>query len=986
MDGTLDGILFNNGHSLAPGFYTYDETGIFKSLGKSFNMNLDMDYDNAIITDYNLDGLPDLLAPSNKGNIFINDGDFDFSIEEVETDIFNRGLYDNFSFSPDMDNDGKPDFQDLVYKSLYLYRNTGNLQHSETMANFNCGYDGDELVFADFNHDGYIDIVTQPDDNFIFLFNKGNWIFEQKGTGYTGKAQHVADVDNDGYPDFINISDNKLTLTVAYGDENYTYTDVRTYTFNTDWPLYIGATLSDVNNDGYLDLVSEYNTVCFRPNRDAEVFINENTDKNPSPDEALAGDLNGDGTPDNNSSLFYSGIKNTPPATPMNLRVIQGSEGLVLEWDDAIDRETPKIRMRYNVSLKRKGMSGPGSYIISPLNGEVDKAAVNISPEIPYYVESTRMPVALDCFELGKEYEFRVQAIDMWGAVSPFSEVCTFTFEDPSAIYLSAEKICAGDCITAHCEGNGTPVWSAVGGTIDGEGNEVTISWTEGGTKEVSVTVDGKTASRSVYVIPADTTDLSFTLPNMVLGACQVPFTLPEIFRDPSNKVTISTSSPDVVIERDGSSLAARATFPAEEGTYTVTLEYDNGTPCGKRSFSQSVMVNGSNVTPVISIVSVDALTNKTTINWDVPANVLSDPIFNKVILYKEEGSTDNFVKLVELPLTERSFTDPTSDPSVRKSRYRITLGTTYGGESNPSEVHSNVHVMLSKGLNDAINIIWTKYEGALIDQYTIWRGTSPDNMMKLTTVSGYETSYTDFNVPEREDLYYALSYCNTYDTEWIKVPVESPTSSRRNRMNAIAEGFSNYPTTGERIVATLPTSLTILSLEDESILKPEQPELHLQANLLPVTTTIKQVRWSITEGVELATIDNNGTLQYTYSYKDGTVTVLAETMDGSDLNATISISATGFEDLGPVGIGSAPTDVTEIALYPNPTHNYLNISGLKGRGRAVLFSISSRKVLQTQMEGDTCISVANLPKGIYILIVEDEKGRIIAREKIMKI
>ena len=40
----------------------------------------------------------------------------------------------------------------------------------------------------------------------------------------------------------------------------------------------------------------------------------------------------------------------------------------MIEWDHAVDKETPAKLMRYNLSVKRKGATGENAYLISPCN------------------------------------------------------------------------------------------------------------------------------------------------------------------------------------------------------------------------------------------------------------------------------------------------------------------------------------------------------------------------------------------------------------------------------------------------------------------------------------------------------------------------------------------------------------------------------------------------------------------------------------------
>ena len=135
--------------------------------------------------------------------------------------------------------------------------------------------------------------------------------------------------------------------------------------------------------------------------------------------------------------MLRTGIENTAPEAPTHVRATQEGLGILLEWDDAYDKETPAMQMRYNVSVKKKGAEGEGAYIISPLNGGNGKAAV-----IPgaYYQKTTRKMIPIERFEAGQEYEVQVQAIDLWDAHSPMSETYTFKV---------SEQFIAGPTVTA---------------------------------------------------------------------------------------------------------------------------------------------------------------------------------------------------------------------------------------------------------------------------------------------------------------------------------------------------------------------------------------------------------------------------------------------------------------------------------------------------------------------------------------------------------
>ena len=88
------------------------------------------------------------------------------------------------------------------------------------------------------------------------------------------------------------------------------------------------------------------------------------------------------------------------------------------------------------------------------------------------------------------------------------------------------------------------------------------------------------------------------------------------------------------------------------------------------------------------------------------------------------------------------AYTDLLSNAVVTPSRYRISWSLSYG-ESMPSVEHQPIHVQINKGMGEAVNLMWSHYQGVSVQSYRILRGTSPDNLEILATVSGNIGSYT---------------------------------------------------------------------------------------------------------------------------------------------------------------------------------------------------------------------------------------------------
>ncbi len=921
QDGILDGVNKD-------GFLENDGTGNFTSIGKLFNLNLDFytcvlggsgtgtGNDHRCI-DYNMDGLPDILGYTNKGNVFINLEDKDFEPLAINTTYFGRpftslsggsAVYVNTEFFHDFNNDGQPDM--LLNNSITP--NVGKMQFGKSIA---LPTERDIQGVYDFNRDGYLDILSsvrvKEENKWInhplIILNKGNWMFETIILDNIVNSGKVADIDNDGYVDFITIP-TTMTYQIYYGDSNNTYQRTETIYMPADFEGSIDAYndyIFDIDNNGYLDIItgcsgcSDYIYIIYNFEDYFDLNLSQDITHYNSSSDSWA-DVNGDQTPDllsgpilNHDGLIIRGINNlnqtritnTPPATPTNLRMYQTPEGVVLEWNDSQDKETPRVQMRYNVGVKKSGATGEDAYIISPLNGGSDVAAIVPSH---LYLRSTRMVIPNTALEIGKDYEFTVQAIDGWNATSATSAPFTFTMQESNGIVLSAYETCMGEPITAFYSGGDIGVWEVDGGevvTLDNGSLEIT--YMEGGLHTIAITVDEKRYEASVYV-KSDSTDITFSLPPTVLGGAPVYFTLPEAFADPSNDVKITG---DAKIQRRNGTLEAVAYFPKENGTYAISVHYKGRGACQNEVvYTQTTQVLGNNVTPVISIVGIDETTQKNVIRWETPANILEQTdLFDQIWVQKEANRTNDFVTIAKLPLTASEFVDMSSDPTVRKSRYRLKLTTTYGGESQASAVHSNVHVTLNKGLQNSVNIIWTPYEGGVIDQYTILRGTSPDNLQVLTTASGYETSYTDKTVVEGEDYYYALSYSNTYETEWITLNKGQRNKPAMVRSN-VATGSSNIVASNESYETIFPTALSIHTLETDSKITNQQTKLHLYPAFIPNNATIGRVAWSITAGANLAQIDNNGELSYIGNGQSGSVIVEGRTIDGSNLSNTITI------------------------------------------------------------------------------------------------
>jgi hypothetical protein len=1016
MNGKLDAVSGTN-YSNLPEFKVFgllegDGIGNFTKVGRTYNSDLQPKYIHFV--DMNMDGLPDFTGTTNKGNVFINGDDFDF---EFSTETFTalnssgKNIFEDRYFSwenikwMDFNGDGSPDIISSNYDNGGIFLNSGD-NRNFTLLTIPGRYD-DENQYLDFNNDGLMDVYNQTSwtnnswtPSKSLLLNDGNNGFIRKELPLSTPFRPIIlDFNNDGWLDMVNLNTETKTLSFYLGDASLDYTAPPVEIKLPVKEEYLSDRyfIHDMDNNGYPDLVFYIGILYFYPNMETRWQAIADThlgNLQAIPDNESNGfypfaDLNGDGTPDTKAYNILSRIKNTAPQAPQNARASQTDEGILLEWDAAVDTETPVTQMRYNVSVKEKGKSGAGSFILSPMNGLKNSAAA--IPDYHGYRKATRITLPLSRFQAGKTYQLQVQAIDLWNEHSPFSTVYEFTVESQVTIRMP-QSACMGKSVAVSYAGTETGVvtWHWDGGEAVAAGtNSWNVLWNTPGLKNVQVTVGGKTVDRPLKV--RKNVDMAFSLPTTVLAKCEIPFTLPDLFNDPTKKVYIRTSdnmqvvtaenvsgmnviAPSdvnkITVKRRAGSLDAVVIFP-KNATQWIELVY-NDESCGELVYRQTTDVVGQNLTPQIALVTVDAGTGKTKINWTTPTD-LDISIFNKIEIYKEMGSTNNFVKIDEVPLTAEMYIDQSSDPLVRKSRYRIALGTTFGGRSQMSETHCNVHVMINKGLGNAINLIWTKYEGALINSYSILRGTSPENMQIITTASGYENSFTDINAPE--DAYYALSYSSSYSDKWISLEQQamSPQYVKGTTANTIS-GSSNTVTTNQSVAVTFAQSLFIQSIEKNIQLTSDQPVLHLYAEILPAMATYKRVNWKITEGADLAIISESGLLTYIGRGSNGTITVKATAIDGSGISAQRTITVGGFVQTSIEEAAEAHA-ARNYTLYPNPAKDELRIeNGEIQINRLEILDLSGKVVCQYD-DSKNKINISALSRGIYFVKIETDNG-----------
>jgi hypothetical protein len=868
-----------------------------------------------MITDFNMDGLPDICSYITKGNKsypwLINKGDMEFKTGSDFKDTNGNSLIGAPTRSwgeicGDFDNDGLTD----VVTEDAIYCNLGNGTYQKKSISFTDGTrlipaSNDIQAIADFDRDGLLDILYAKTwrNNGQLFHNKGNWLFEriQLPSNVWGKVSTV-DINGDGYLDITCYSEDRGSIYAASSmlgskDLQFKEIDYQGVANPIDW-----------DNDGKPEfvnqiwgtcdtlLISNHGQVCKQvlyTNGDGiELSLNWLCDRT------------GDGRPDNfggsySGSSFTSRYCNTAPTAPTKIYATQQDDQVIINWSGASDKETPLTGLRYNISIKEKGATGEGSYIWSPLNMTSDVAAT-CPTGAHHYRLATTLPMPLSRFTAGKTYEIRIQTIDNWYAHSAFSQVYEFTPSATALINLPAKGgVDTPVSYSLTNNNSSTPTIDADGGVVENG----TITWSTAGLKTVTVTAGSVTNKTQIEIIEKPI--LTLAVPAKVLAGQQLKVALSETLARENAMVSITGAEGGVVVDYDMAENTLLLTMPEKNGVQEITVTYEDDI-FGKLTENTQVTVVGADWRPTMKMVGVSNGKNKLT--WFADQQLPDASIFNnKVNIYRETSVSDEFKLIGEANISDGQFVDATSNPDIKVSRYYITLQTTYDVESLPSVIHGNIHLMVNRGQGNDINLHWTPYEGAKIAQYTILAGTSIENLQEIDQLSGYAQSFTHKRSSDAT-TYYALAYT-----------MQNTASSRR--ASASETGESNIISSDEAYNITPVESIQISAKEETLVLNETQEQLHLQAVVTPALATLTNVEWSIKSGEEFAEISSDGVMTATKNEKTGKVTVQARAVDGSDVTAEIVIDVEAFTaafipgDANGDGLVNV-TDIVEIVNY----------------------------------------------------------------------
>lgn len=189
------------------------------------------------------------------------------------------------------------------------------------------------------------------------------------------------------------------------------------------------------------------------------------------------------------------------------------------------------------------------------------------------------------------------------------------------------------------------------------------------------------------------------------------------------------------------------------DGMAGLFVETRLGDCPGPNSDTLWIKVIGKPDQPEICIVGIDEAIEKCRIVW----NKTDDPAIDSYNVYRETNEAGTFLKLATLPSSaDGLYVDSTSAPSVFPHSYRLSVTDTLGNESEPSVVHTTMHLSSSVGTGGQHFLNWTHYQGYPFLSYEIYHGNNRDSIQYLDKIASNVPSYT-VKYPLPGQVYYQI-------------------------------------------------------------------------------------------------------------------------------------------------------------------------------------------------------------------------------------
>lgn len=839
--------------------------GKYDEIKKSWNSGI-----GSTFADVNGDGLTDIIGGSSR---FINWGDGDMEKISDKSNIVWSEL--------DFNNDGKLDQEYNKLNDGYYQTIVESSMVTSPPPHTVAWYSTAPRFYLDFNGDGLLDmgyIAGQQDpDNPWFPTKLPFHIFENiDGVNYRLKEVREDIVDS---PDIIDDIDGDGTLDFLYCDASYNFgvssyaefvviqwgdgSGITKYQCPDGTPFSDLRATCDFNNDGMKDLIvttkredgSDDQVMTLMPDRATCTFT-----KVPGIATYTNAAKKRDG------SYFFGSLLSTKPnerpLPPTDLRFVQTDKAVVIEWNPGSDKETPVRALRYNISIKKRGVSGEGAYLISPLNGGNDNTLL---PAPIFLNTATKLTIPITSIPAG-EYEVCIQSVDHYNEASQFSETLPFDVSESAGITLPT-SVMVNTPVVVSLFTNNSDVEIDFGQDAvveDLSDRKKSVTWTSEGARDIMI--GGKIVA-GTFVHPA--IDATFSLPERVVKGASVNIGIArtsgerwEISEDTDSFTPIDGYA-DIEFTDNGETSLRFAKAGKYIVRHNVKREY------GETFADMVIEVYDADV--AIDFVEADEKHYLLHLN---PATAPEGALAAKI--YRETSSFGKYLPICEIAPDANTYEDIDSDPSMKTARYKISYIMPYG-ETALSEAHQPLHVQANRALNGGVNLMWNSYQGCGIDTYRVMKGSSPESMETFAEINGHITSYTDTS-DDASGSWYGI----------VAIPITDSTHTLRMSTPAKMAGFSSNTVSGSD-AREVQLAASVVVTSGSGALFDGAKSKQMSARILPVTASLSRIYWEIVEGSDIMDIDDLGVVT---AKGIGKATVRATAQDGSGAYGEMEIES----------------------------------------------------------------------------------------------
>lgn len=410
---------------------------------------------------------------------------------------------------------------------------------------------------------------------------------------------------------------------------------------------------------------------------------------------------------------------------------------------------------------------------------------------------------------------YEVSVTDQNGCVSTSSYVVT----EPQAIIVNSLTTTLASCGAS----NGTATIQFVGGTqpynyswFDGQGNNLNISsatlTNAAAGLYTSVVTDAHGCSLSATVMISNANGPVIAIDTVIASSCANDGAI--------ELVNVANNAQTFVWNNGATTQNISGLAP---GIYVVEATGSNGCTTMLSAQVEAALPEAVD----ICLVTVDTNTNTNLVVWEKPAVQGTIESFN---IYRETSQAGLYQLIGNVPYSDESiYNDLVASPSVRSWRYKISSVDACGVESELSENHKTIHLVINLGLGDDINLSWDSYEGFVFPEFVIKRHTDVDGWISLTQMPVNLFSYTD-TPPTTDGLVYLVTVdppATCTSTKSLAQDFNSARSNKDNRLQTadasleelLAQNVKVYPnpTNGEITLENATSQTVTANLYDAS-------------------------------------------------------------------------------------------------------------------------------------------------------------------------